>query len=110
MIASHTAQLREQWLQVALHELSKCLPEAQRPMPAHLVEVADNNTSALPNTGMDAGLPSCLCSQYLSVHQTCLTRVYITKCLYMSALHGVAAQGCWLPIHRLVGLSVIHFT
>ncbi|KAA6423444.1 MAG: Aldehyde oxidase, partial [Trebouxia sp. A1-2] len=41
--------------QVALHELSKCLPEPQRPMPAHLVEVADNNTSALPNTGMDAG-------------------------------------------------------
>ena len=42
-------------VQVALHELSKCLPEGQRPMPAHLVEVADNNTSALPNTGMDAG-------------------------------------------------------
>lgn len=44
-------------VQVALHELSKCLPEEQRPMPAHLVEVADNNTSALPNTGMDAGYP-----------------------------------------------------
>ena len=26
-----------------------------RPLPAHLVEVADNNTAALPNTGMDAG-------------------------------------------------------
>ena len=43
---------------MALHELSKAVPEEQRPLPAHLVEVADNNTSALPNTGMDAGLPS----------------------------------------------------
>lgn len=43
-------------LQVALHELSKALPEDLRPLPAHLVEVADNNTSALPNTGVDAGL------------------------------------------------------
>ena len=29
-------------------------------MPAHLVEVADNNTSALPNTSMDAGHPHTL--------------------------------------------------
>lgn len=47
-------------MQVALHELSKRLPQEQRPMPAHLLEVADNNTSALPNTGMDAGHPHTL--------------------------------------------------
>lgn len=38
-----------------MHELSKALPESMRPLPSHLVEVADNNTAALPNTGMDAG-------------------------------------------------------
>ena len=38
-----------------MHELSKALPASMRPLPAHLVEVADNNTAALPNTGMDAG-------------------------------------------------------
>lgn len=40
---------------MALHELSKALPESLRPLPPHLVEVADNNTAALPNTGIDAG-------------------------------------------------------
>ena len=50
-------------VQVALHVLSQAVPEELRPLPAHLVEVADNNTSALPNTGMDAGqLPSAVFS------------------------------------------------
>ena len=48
-------------VQTALHVLSKALPEGLRPLPAHLVEVADNNTSALPNTGMDAGCSSTYC-------------------------------------------------
>lgn len=72
--------VKQQWVQVALHELSKCLPEGQRPMPAHLVEVADNNTSALPNTGMDAGLRFCPCTHQLSFN-TLPCSVYVHVCV-----------------------------
>jgi len=42
-------------VQVAIHELSKALPEDQRPLPLDKVEVNDNATFWLPNTGGTAG-------------------------------------------------------
>lgn len=85
-------QLKEQWLQVALDELSKCLPEAQRPMPAHLVEVADNNTSALPNTGMDAGFPTCLCTQKVVRLDKLNRQLHVHVCIPWHS-----CSGCSLP-------------
>lgn len=42
-------------VQVAVHELSKALPEEQRPLPLDKVQVNDNFTFWLPNTGGTAG-------------------------------------------------------
>ena len=42
-------------VQVAVHELSKALPEEQRPLPLDKVQVNDNYTFWLPNTGGTAG-------------------------------------------------------
>ena len=42
-------------LQVAVHELSKALPEEQRPLPLETVEVNDNSSFWLPNSGGTAG-------------------------------------------------------
>lgn len=41
--------------QVAVHELSKALPEDQRPLPIERVEVNDNASFWLPNSGGTAG-------------------------------------------------------
>ncbi|KAK9918869.1 hypothetical protein WJX75_007680 [Coccomyxa subellipsoidea] len=41
--------------QVAIHELSKALPEDQRPLPVECVAVNDNATFWLPNSGGTAG-------------------------------------------------------
>lgn len=38
-----------------MHELSKALPEAQRPLPLDKVEVNDNASFWLPNSGGTAG-------------------------------------------------------
>ena len=40
---------------MAIHELSKALPEAQRPLPLERVEVNDNATFYLPNAGITGG-------------------------------------------------------
>ena len=42
-------------VQVAVHELSKALPEEQRPLALDKVQVNDNFTFWLPNTGGTAG-------------------------------------------------------
>jgi hypothetical protein len=40
---------------VAIHELSKALPEHKRPLPINKVEVNDNSSFWLPNSGGTAG-------------------------------------------------------
>lgn len=40
---------------MAIHELSKALPEDQRPLPLERVEVNDNATFYLPNAGITGG-------------------------------------------------------
>ena len=53
--ASSCAELAHFCRQVAIHELSKALPEEQRPLPIECVAVNDNASFWLPNSGGTAG-------------------------------------------------------
>lgn len=52
---AHVLSLHTTFLQVAIHELSKALPEEQRPLPMECVAVNDNASFWLPNSGGTAG-------------------------------------------------------
>ena len=84
-------------LQVAIHELSKALPEDQRPLPLDCVEINDNSSFWLPNSGATAGSTAAEgCCE--AVRLACKKLVRLTTMRFQYPCSERADVGCTRPV------------
>ena len=89
-------------LQVAIHELSKALPEDQRPLPLGCVEINDNSSFWLPNSGATAGSTAAEgCCE--AVRLACKKLVRLATTWFQYPCRERADVGCTGPVTFLRG-------